>query len=147
MELLISIVVVHYDHHLSLNCESCWGTTDDFTTSFLLFSLFFTALWDLANSKPVHSLMLSSYLFFCLPCFLPPFTVPCKMVWPDQMNGRHTIQYKFIVPVGKFLSILLQFASFYDGQVFVWSDCLPYLMAQTSSLVTWCLYEMRSILQ
>ena len=44
-----------------------------------IFSLLSTALWDLANSRPVHSLMLSSHLFFCLPCLLPPFTVPCKM--------------------------------------------------------------------
>ena len=51
-----------------------------FATSFLHFSLFSTALWDLPDSRPVHSLMLSSHLFLCLPCLLPPFTVPCKMV-------------------------------------------------------------------
>ena len=41
---------------------------------------------DLANSRPVHSLMLSSHLFLCLPCLLPPFTVPCEMVLarPDK---------------------------------------------------------------
>ena len=39
------------------------GTTDDFTTSLLHFPLFSTALRDLANSRPVHSLMLSSHLF------------------------------------------------------------------------------------
>ena len=52
------------------------------------FSLFSTALWDLANSWPVHSLMLSSHLFLCLPCLLPPFTVPCKMVLarPDEQE-------------------------------------------------------------
>ena len=43
-------------------------TTDDFTTSFLHLSLFSIALWDLANSRPVHSLMLPSHLFLCLPC-------------------------------------------------------------------------------
>ena len=47
--------------NLSLNREDCWGTTDNFTTSFLHFSLFSTALWDLPNSRPVHSLMLSSH--------------------------------------------------------------------------------------
>ena len=66
--------------HLSFNSEGHWGTTGDFTTSFLLFSLFSTALWDLANSRSVHSLMLFSHLFFCLPGLLPPFTVPCKTV-------------------------------------------------------------------
>ena len=53
---------------------------------FSIFSLFSTALWDLPNSRPVHSLMLSSHLFLCLPCLLPPFTAPCKMVLarPDE---------------------------------------------------------------
>ena len=76
----------HHHHHLSLNHEDRWGTTDDFTTSFLYVSLFSTALRDLANSRPVHSLMLSSHLFLCLPCLLPPFTVPCKVVLarPDE---------------------------------------------------------------
>ena len=62
----------HY-HHLSLNHEDRWGTTDDFATSLLHFSLFSAALCDLTNSRPVHSLMLSSHFFLCMPCFLPPF--------------------------------------------------------------------------
>ena len=76
----------HHRHHQSLNREGRLGTTDDFTTSFLYFSLFSTALWDLANSRPVYSLMLSCHLFLCLPCLLPPFTVSCKMVFarPDE---------------------------------------------------------------
>ena len=76
----------HYHHHQSLNREGRWGTTDDFATSFLHFSLFSTALCDLSNSRPVHSLMLSSHLFLCPPCLLPPLTVPCKMVLarPDE---------------------------------------------------------------
>ena len=59
-----------HHHHLSLIHEGRWGTTDDFTTSFLHFSLFFTAFWDMANSRPVHSLMLSFHLCFHLPCLL-----------------------------------------------------------------------------
>ena len=66
--------------HLSLNRGGRWGTTDNFATSFLHFSLFSTALWDLANFRPVHSLILSSHLYLCLLCLLPPFTLPCKMV-------------------------------------------------------------------
>ena len=69
-----------------------------------------TALWDLANSRPVHSLK-SFNLFLCLPCLRHPFTVPWKMVLarPDEQET----------------SISLQFAFLYDGQVvFVWSDCL-----------------------
>ena len=38
------------------------GAPDDFATSFLHSSLFFTALWDLPNSRHVHSLMLFSHL-------------------------------------------------------------------------------------
>ena len=43
----------------------------NFTTSSLQFSLVSTALWDLANSRPVHSLMLPSHIFFsaCLVFF------------------------------------------------------------------------------
>ena len=67
--------------NLSFNRKGHLGTTDDFVASFLHFSLFFTAFWDLANSRPVHSLMLSSHLFLCLPCLLPPFTVPYKIVF------------------------------------------------------------------
>ena len=77
----------HHHHHLSLNREGRWGTTDDFATSFLHFSVFSTTLWDLANSRPVHPLMLSSHLFFCLPCLLSPFTVPCKMVLARSSCG------------------------------------------------------------
>ena len=76
----------HLSSHLSLNREGCWDIKYDFATSFLHFSLFSTALWDLANSRPVHSLMLSSHIFLCLPCLLPHFNVPCKMVLarPDE---------------------------------------------------------------
>ena len=78
--------------HLSLNGEGRWGTTDDFATSFLNFSLFSTSLWDLANSRPFHSLMLSSHLFLCLPGLLPPLTVPYKIILarPDE---RETWSY------------------------------------------------------
>ena len=81
-----ALIFHHHHHQQSLNCEGRWGTTDDFATSFHQFSLFPTALWDLPNSRPVHSLMLSSHLFLCPPCLLPPFTVPCKMALarPDE---------------------------------------------------------------
>ena len=84
-------------YHLSLNRECLWSTTNDFRTSFRHCSLFSTALWDVANSKPAHPLMLSSHLFLCLPCLLHPFTVHCKMVLADLMDGR------------------LRFASLYSG--------------------------------
>ena len=75
----------------SLNRESRWGTTDYFATSFPFFSVLHS-LWELPNSRPVHSLMLSSHLFLCLPCLLPPFTVPCKMVLA-RPNERETWPY------------------------------------------------------
>ena len=37
----------HHHHQLSLNCKGRWGIIDDFASSFLHFSLFSTALWDL----------------------------------------------------------------------------------------------------
>ena len=77
---------IHHHHHLSFNCEVSLGHHSSFAPSFLHFCLFSTALWNLANSRPVHSLMLSSHLSLSLPCLLPPFTVPCKMVLarPDE---------------------------------------------------------------
>ena len=56
--------------------------------------IFSTALWDLANSRLVYSLMLSSNHFFYQPCLLLPFTVPCAMVLakPDE---RETCPYHF----------------------------------------------------
>ena len=105
----VIISILHL--HLSLNSRDSRDTTGDLTTSFLHLS-FTTALRDFADSKPVHSLMLSSKLFFCLHYLLPSFTVPCKMVLtrPDEQQT---------------MSIPLQFARLYDGQdVFMWSDCL-----------------------
>ena len=62
----------HHHHHLSLNREGRWGTTDDFAFSFLHFPLFSTALWDLPNSRPVYSLMLSAN-WLLASCNLPFF--------------------------------------------------------------------------
>ena len=119
----------HHYHHLSFNREGRLGTTDDFATSFLHFSLFSTALLDLANSRPVHSLMLSSHRFLCLPCLL----LPCKMVLarPDE---RETWPYHCSLRLFKMVRR---------------SSCDPiacWILTRTSSLVTWSLYEMRIIL-
>ena len=72
---LIIIIIIY-----PLTAGVVGGTTDDFSNSLLHLSLFSMALWDLANSRPVHTLTLSSHLFLCPPCLLPPFTVPCKVV-------------------------------------------------------------------
>ena len=104
----------HFHLHLSLNhSQGCWVTTDNFTTSFLHFSLFSTALWDLAKSRPVRSLM-SSHLFFCLLGFLPPFTLPGKMVLarPDEWEtcpSRFSVRLFTIVRRSVFIFIFFVF--------------------------------------
>ena len=75
--------------HLSFNREGRWGTTDDFTTSFLQFSLFSTALLDMTNSRPVHFLVLSSSLFLVCLVFFPLPRCLARWFWQDLMNGRH----------------------------------------------------------
>ena len=117
-------------HHLiivyPLTTGVIWGITAYFTTSFLHFSLSSTALWDLANARPVHSLKLSPHR--------PPSLWFARWFWPNLMNGRHVHTTAVCV-------------SNYGGQeVSVWSDCLVDL--GTDILVgTWCLYEMCSILR
>ena len=78
-----------------------WGATDDLATSSLHSSRLSAFLMAAPSVMPVHSGMLSSHLFFCLPRLLPPCTVPCRIVLasPDDL-----------VPVP------FQFASFYGGQ-------------------------------
>ena len=72
--------------YLSLNHMGHWGTTDDFTTSFLHFSLFYTAFQDMANTR----------LWCCLPTsssvnlvFFPISPCLARWFWPDLMKGRH----------------------------------------------------------
>ena len=126
--------IIHH-HHLFPNRKGRWDTTDDFTTSFLHFSRFSTALWDLPNSRPVHSLMLSSHLFLCLICFLSLFTVPCKKVLatPDE---RETWPFHCC------LHLFTMVRRFSCGPTAYW------MLARTSSLVvTWSLHEMRGSLR
>ena len=70
------------------------GTTVVFTTSFL-HSLRFLAFHSMMFcSRPVHSLMLSSHCFLCLPVRLPPWTVPCRIVLASP-DDRVTCPYNF----------------------------------------------------
>ena len=57
------------------------GTTDEFATIPFHLDLFSAALVELAKSIPVHSLILSSHLFFCLPLFL--FLLPRVKSWEE----------------------------------------------------------------
>ena len=77
--------------------EGRLGTSDEFATNPFHLDLFSAALVELAKSIPVHSLILSSHLFFCLPLFRFPFTVPCRIVfakpedletWPNHLSFR-----------------------------------------------------------
>ena len=80
-----------------ITLEGRRGTTDEFATIPFHLDLFSAALVELAKSIPVHSLILSSHLFFCLPLFHFPFTVPCRIVfakpedletWPNHLSFR-----------------------------------------------------------
>ena len=72
----------------SLNLGGRRGTTDDVATIPFHPSLSSAALRESPNPIPVHSLMLSFHLFFCLPLLLVPFTVPCRIVFamPEDLE-------------------------------------------------------------
>ena len=55
-------------------------TTDEFETISFHLVLFSAALVELTMTIPVHSWILSSHLFFCLPLPLFPFTVPRRRI-------------------------------------------------------------------
>ena len=91
-----------------ITLEDRRGTTDEFATTPFHLDLFSAALVELAKSIPVHSLILSSHLFFCLPLFLFPFTVPCRIVfakpedletWPNHLSFRFLTRYVAVVDI------------------------------------------------
>ena len=86
-----------------------WGSLGHrrwFHNQFPPFFYVFTALWDLANSRPVHSLILSSYLFFFLfLCTLSSSSFHCAV-----QDGFGQTRW------AGGLSMPLHFASLYDGQ-------------------------------
>ena len=87
------------------------------------------------HSRPVHSLMLSSHRFFCLPLRLPPWTVPCRIVLASP-DDRVTCPYH--------LSLHL----FTEARRSSYSPMAFTILAFTSSLVMWSLYEIpRSLLK
>ena len=80
-----------------ITLEGRRGITDEFATTHSHLVLFSAALVEPAKSIPVHSLMFSSHVFFCLPLFLFPVTVPCRIVfakpedletWPNHLSFR-----------------------------------------------------------
>ena len=132
MGIVFLLCLLAHSLHLFRNpygsLEHHWRLCNQLSPSFPV--LFSTALSELANSGTVHSLMLSSYLFFCLPLLHSSLSlmVPCKM---------------FFARVGRWswdVAVSVQFAFLDRCQVFVWSDGLLDLL-RTSSLVTWSVYE------
>ena len=111
-----------------ITLEGRRGTTDEFATIPFHLDLFSAALVELAKSIPVHSLILSSHLFFCLPLFLFPFTVPCRIVFAkpeDLETWPNHLSFRFLTRVR---------SSSY-------SPMAAWIFLRTSSLVTWSLYE------
>ena len=92
-----TITQPHLISSQSLSLGGRRGTTDDVATIPFHPSLSSAALRESPNPIPVHSLMLSSHLFFCLPLLHAPFTVPCRIVfampedfgmWPYHLSFR-----------------------------------------------------------
>ena len=94
--------------HLSHSLFDRWGTKDDRATTVFHSSLFSAFRRASPNFNPVHSVMLSSHLFFCLPLLLPPYTVPCRIIFaspcfvpiPSQVSFLHSGEKIFIGPNG-----------------------------------------------
>ena len=98
------VFMSNYSYCLALPCLAYpvvsvdrWGTTDDLATSSLHSSRLSAFLMAAPSVKPVHSGMLSSHLFLCLPRLLPHWTVPCMTVlaspvdlvmWPYHLSFR-----------------------------------------------------------
>ena len=112
-----------------ITLEGRRGTTDEFATIPFHLDLLSAALVELAKSNPIHSLILSSHLFFCLLLFLFPFTVPCRIVFAkpeDLETWPNRLSFRFLTRVR---------SSSY-------SPMAAWIFLRTSSVVTWSLYEM-----
>ena len=94
LNILCSLCSIPYSHMLVRSL----GTTDDLTTTPFYLVLYSAALVELAKvvakSILIHSFILSSHLFFCLPFRLFPSTVCCRIIfakpedlelWPNHL--------------------------------------------------------------
>ena len=72
--------------HLSHSLVDRWGTKDDRATTVLHSSLFSAFRRASPSFNPVHSVTLSSHLFFCLPLLHPPCTVPCRIIFASPVD-------------------------------------------------------------
>ena len=122
--------ITFFTFHWTYNLLS--GTTVDFITSFLHSSRFSAFHSSIFNSRPIHSIMLSSHCFLCLPLSLPPWTVPCGTVLASP-DDRVTCPYHFS------LRLFTEVRRSSHGPI-----TFP-ILAFTSSLVLWSLYEILEI--
>ena len=104
-----------------------WDTTDVLATSSLHSSRLSAFLVAAPNVKPVHSGMLSSHLFFCLPRLLPPWTVPCLIVLssPDDL-----VMWPYHLSLSCLTGVRRS----------SWGPMACRVLFRTSSLVMWSLY-------
>ena len=107
----------------SLNLGGRRGTTDDVAIIFFHPSLSSAALRESQSPIPVHSFMLSSHLFFCLPLLLAPFTAPSRIVFamPEDLEmWPYPLSFHFLTMVR--------------------SSCTPFafwILLRTSTFFTW----------
>ena len=124
MLVFLCLVSIYLSHSLA----DRWGTTVDFTTSFLHSSWFSAFRSVMFHGRPVHSLMLSSHRFLCLPLRLPPWTVHCRIVLASP-DDRVMCPYHFSL---RLFTVVKR--SSYGPMAFP-------ILAFTSSLVMWSLYD------
>ena len=109
-----------------LNLGGRRGTTDDVATIPFHPSLSSAALRESPNPIPIHSLMLSSHLFFCLPLLLAPFTVLCRIVFamPEHLEiWPYHLSFRFFTIVRRWSCTSIAF----------------WILLRTSLFVTWSL--------
>ena len=133
----------------SLNLEGRRSTTDDNATIPFHHSLSSAALRESPNPIPVHSLMLSSHLFFCLPLLHAPFTVPCRIVFamPEDLEMRpYHLSFRFFTMVRRLPCTPIAFWIMFRTSSFATCrrlSCTPvafwFLLRTWSLFVTWSL--------
>ena len=124
---LFETLICTISSHLSpLTLEVVEGTTDDVATIPFHPSLSSAALRESPNPISIHSLMLSSHLFSCLPLLLAPFSVPCRTVFamPEDLEmWPYHLSFRFFTMVRRSSCIRIAF----------------WIVLQTSSFITWSL--------
>ena len=112
--------------YLSRSLADHWGTTVDFTTSFLYSSRFSAFCSMIFHSRPVHSLMLSSHCFLCLPLRLPPWMVPMiVLASPDDcVTCPYHFSLRLFTEVRRSSYGLMPFPILaFTSSLVMWSQC------------------------